>query len=301
MPLPTPAPTARTRRRYATGSGRTDGVLVVNAGSSSLKLSLLDDEASRLPRTNLPVSRGQFEPAAVASVLGRHRRGHADAVGHRVVHGGRSSWGRSSWTPRCGRNWTLSSTGAAARAQVAGGHRRGQPGAARRPRGGLLRHRLSRRDARPRRRLTRCRRNGGSGGSSALRVPRASLRLRDAAHRLSCSGTSPRRLRGPATSARVHRSPRSATAARSTPRWASRRWRAWSWPPAPARSTPGLVLWLAEHAHTPPAELAATLEYRSGLLGLAGTPDMREVLTRAGGATSAAGWPWRSICTGSGA
>jgi acetate kinase len=44
---------------------------------------------------------------------------------------------------------------------------------------------------------------------------------------------------------------------------------------------PGLVLWLEEHAHTPPAELAATLEYRSGLAGLAGTGDMREVLARA--------------------
>jgi acetate kinase len=44
---------------------------------------------------------------------------------------------------------------------------------------------------------------------------------------------------------------------------------------------PGLVLWLEEHAHTPPRELAATLEYRSGLTGLAGTGDMREVLTRA--------------------
>jgi acetate kinase len=44
---------------------------------------------------------------------------------------------------------------------------------------------------------------------------------------------------------------------------------------------PGLVLWLAEHAHTPPAELAAALEHRSGLAGLTGTPDMREVLSRA--------------------
>jgi acetate kinase len=44
---------------------------------------------------------------------------------------------------------------------------------------------------------------------------------------------------------------------------------------------PGLVLWLAEHAQTPPGELAATLEHRSGLAGLTGTSDMREVLTRA--------------------
>ena len=46
---------------------------------------------------------------------------------------------------------------------------------------------------------------------------------------------------------------------------------------------PGLVLWLAEHAGTPAAELAATLEYRSGLFGLAGTADMREILARAAG------------------
>jgi acetate kinase len=49
---------------------------------------------------------------------------------------------------------------------------------------------------------------------------------------------------------------------------------------------PGLVLWLAEHVGMPPAELAATLERRSGLLGLAGTADMREIV---GGA--AAGRP----------
>ena len=44
---------------------------------------------------------------------------------------------------------------------------------------------------------------------------------------------------------------------------------------------PGLLLWLEEHAGTPPAEMAATLEHRSGLLGLTGTDDMREVTTRA--------------------
>jgi acetate kinase len=51
---------------------------------------------------------------------------------------------------------------------------------------------------------------------------------------------------------------------------------------------PGLVLWLEEHAHMPPAELAATLEYRSGLAGLAGTADMREVLSRAAAGDSRA-------------
>jgi acetate kinase len=43
---------------------------------------------------------------------------------------------------------------------------------------------------------------------------------------------------------------------------------------------PGLVLWLEEHVGTPPSELAATLEHRSGLFGLAGTSDMREVIAR---------------------
>ncbi len=41
---------------------------------------------------------------------------------------------------------------------------------------------------------------------------------------------------------------------------------------------PGLVLWLAEHVRMPPAELAATLEHRSGLMGLAGTADLRAIL-----------------------
>jgi acetate kinase len=44
---------------------------------------------------------------------------------------------------------------------------------------------------------------------------------------------------------------------------------------------PGLVLWLEEHAHMPAHELAETLESRSGLTGLTGTGDMREVLARA--------------------
>jgi acetate kinase len=41
---------------------------------------------------------------------------------------------------------------------------------------------------------------------------------------------------------------------------------------------PGLVLWLEEHVGIPPAELASTLERRSGLRGLTGTADMRTIL-----------------------
>jgi acetate kinase len=43
---------------------------------------------------------------------------------------------------------------------------------------------------------------------------------------------------------------------------------------------PGLVLWLLEHGRMRESELAAVLEHDSGLLGLAGSADMREVLRR---------------------
>jgi acetate kinase len=41
---------------------------------------------------------------------------------------------------------------------------------------------------------------------------------------------------------------------------------------------PGLLVWLLEHAEVPAAELGDALEHRSGLLGLAGSADMREVV-----------------------
>ena len=56
---------------------------------------------------------------------------------------------------------------------------------------------------------------------------------------------------------------------------------------------PGLVLWLASHAGMPPEELASTLEHRSGLLGLAGTADMRAIL-----AAEAAGDETASLAIG---
>ncbi len=51
---------------------------------------------------------------------------------------------------------------------------------------------------------------------------------------------------------------------------------------------PGLLMWLLERGGVPARELADDLEHRSGLLGLAGSADMREVLSRAqGGETTA--------------
>jgi acetate kinase len=45
---------------------------------------------------------------------------------------------------------------------------------------------------------------------------------------------------------------------------------------------PGLVLWLQEHADVPPEEVGEALEHHSGMVALAGTDDMREVLDRMG-------------------
>jgi acetate kinase len=50
---------------------------------------------------------------------------------------------------------------------------------------------------------------------------------------------------------------------------------------------------LEEHVGMPPQELASTLEYRSGLFGLAGTADMREIL-----AAEAAGEPAAALGMG---
>ena len=51
---------------------------------------------------------------------------------------------------------------------------------------------------------------------------------------------------------------------------------------------PGMVLWLESHAGMPADELASALESRSGLYGLAGTADMPEVLSRAAAGDSPA-------------
>jgi acetate kinase len=52
---------------------------------------------------------------------------------------------------------------------------------------------------------------------------------------------------------------------------------------------PGLLLWLIEHESMSAGELAEALEHSSGLLAIAGTADMREVLARAERGDAAAG------------
>ena len=64
----------------------TGNVLVVNTGSRSLKLSLLDPAGSRLFEANQPIERGAVGDALAAALAGL--ADPVDAVGHRVVHGG---------------------------------------------------------------------------------------------------------------------------------------------------------------------------------------------------------------------
>jgi acetate kinase len=62
-------------------------VLVVNAGSSSVKLSLLGPGDEELADRELAAPRAQLDPAELRSALG-DGLDQADAVGHRIVHGG---------------------------------------------------------------------------------------------------------------------------------------------------------------------------------------------------------------------
>ena len=108
---------------------------------------------------------------------------------------------------------------------------------------------------RPRR--TRCPREWRDAlGAAPLRLPRPVPRLRAPRRAAGAARPRPRaglrvvtcHLGAGASLAAVH-----GGHGRSTPRWASRRWKGWSWPPGPASVDPGLVLWLEEHAHMPPA------------------------------------------------
>ena len=61
-------------------------VLVVNAGSSSLKLSVLDARDATVAAADLPAVQGEFDPGAASEAV--RRLPEADAIGHRIVHGG---------------------------------------------------------------------------------------------------------------------------------------------------------------------------------------------------------------------
>ncbi len=62
-------------------------ILVVNAGSSSLKLSVVEAGRARVSRS-LPAPRAEIDLAELGATLAEKDFAEIDAVGHRIVHGG---------------------------------------------------------------------------------------------------------------------------------------------------------------------------------------------------------------------
>ena len=261
-------------------------VLVVNAGSSSLKLRVLDGSDRVTGTADLPAPRGAADAAAVGPALAS--LGDADAAGHRIVHGGTSFTGPvriddgvlarlralTSLAP-LHQPKSLAAVEAVQRA------RPGLPAVACfdtafhatipaaaatyalprewRERWALRRygfHGLSHSYC-----SGRAAELAGAAGDATLRVVTCHLGA-GASLAAVRGGVSVDTTMGFTPLEGLVMATRSGSV------------------------DPGLVLWLAEQAGTPPAELAATLEHRSGLLGLAGTADMREVV-----AGAAAGGP----------
>jgi acetate kinase len=261
-------------------SGPGGRVLVVNAGSSSLKLRVLDPAGTVTASADLPAPRGSAEDAAIKSAI--ESFGPVDAVGHRVVHGGTLYTGPvvvddqvrkrlESLTDLAPLHQPKSLAALDAVQAVLPGvpavacfdtafHATIPAAAATYALPQEWRARWS------------LRRFGFHGLSHSYVARRAAELLGRPADRLrlvSCH------LGAGASLAAVDGGRSVDTTMGFTPLdglvMATRS----------GSVDPGLVLWLEEHAHMPPAELATALEYRSGLYGLAGTADMRQILARA--------------------
>ena len=256
-------------------------VLVVNAGSSSLKLRVLDSSDKVTGTADLPAPRGAADAAAMESTLAS--LGDADAVGYRIVHGGTSFTAPvriddgvlatlRALTDLAPLHQPKSLAAVAAVQRVLPG----VPGVAcfdtafhtTIPAAAAT-------YALPRewRQRWALRRYGFHGLSHSYAARRAA-ELAGGSRTVTCH------LGAGASLAAVRDGVSVDTTMGFTPLeglvMATRS----------GSVDPGLVLWLAGHAGTPVAELAAALEHRSGLLGLAGTADMREVV-----AGAAAGLP----------
>jgi acetate kinase len=255
-------------------------ILVVNAGSSSLKLRLLDAEDQLVESADLPAGSAGFDTAQVSDLLGRWP--DPDAVGHRIVHGGTRFTGPvlvdAQVRRRLGELTDLaplhqpkSLAGLDTVSKVLPGthsvacfdtafHATIPPAAATYPVPREWQQRYG------------IRRYGFHGLSHAYCASRAAAMLdRDPAvlRIVSCH------LGAGASLAAVVDGRSVDTTMGFTPleglMMATRS----------GTVDPGLVLWLEEHEHLSPAEVARALDHESGLLALAGTPDMREAEARA--------------------
>ena len=269
----------------AVGEGADDRILVVNAGSSSLKLRVLADDDSIVASADLPAPRGSTDAAAVGDAI--RGFGPVTAVGHRIVHGGTQFSSPIRIDPAIVARLRaltdlapLHQPKSLAALDVVTGILPDVPAVACFDTAfhATLPAAASTYALPPEwRKRWDLRRYGFHGLSHAyasrrvtelLGRPTSGLRL------VTCH------LGAGASLAAVADGRSVDTTMGFTPLeglvMATRS----------GSVDPGLVLWLEEHAGTPPAELAATLEHRSGLLGLAGTADMRAIVdaAAAGGA-----------------
>jgi len=262
-------------------------VLVVNAGSSSLKLTLLGGDDTTLAAHELATPGARLDPDDVRAAL-RSSLGEADAVGHRIVHGGerfraavpidaavRAALGELVDLAPLHQPKSLAALDAvtaalpgvpAAACFDTGFHATLPPAAftyalpaSWRERWGLRRygfHGLSHAwVARRAPQLLACT-QGGERDAAGLRIVSCHLgagaslcAIADGRSQDTTMGFTP--LEGLVMATRS------------------------------GSVDPGMLLWLAEREGLSAAELADALEHRSGLLGLSGTADMRELLARA--------------------
>jgi acetate kinase len=251
-------------------------VLVVNAGSSSLKLSVLDGEELVVGDT-LPADRGRIDPEALLSWIGA--AGEIDAVGHRIVHGGSEFLepvvvdervverlrALTDLAPlhqpkslRGLEEVTRALPGVAAVACFDTSFHARMPAAA--ATYALPREWRSRWD------LRRFGFHGLSHEYASRRAAELAGRPVDSLLIVTCH------LGAGASLAAVREGVSVDTTMGFTPLdglvMATRS----------GSIDPGLLLWLEEHMGMPPSELASALEHRSGLLGLAGTADMKAIV-----------------------
>lgn len=256
-------------------------VLVVNAGSSSLKLSLLDAADTVLVERELDTPQARIDARELRAVLAQGL-GEADAVGHRIVHGGerfRAPVAIDAAVERALRELTslaplhqpksLAALDAVAAALPAlpavacfdTAFHATIPAAAAtfalpsewRERWGLRRYGF----------------HGLSHQWIARRAPQLLDRPAEELRIVSCH------LGAGASLCAIAGGESIDTTMGFTPLdglvMATRS----------GSVDPGMLLWLAEREQVPAHELGEALEHRSGLLGLCGSGDMREVLSRA--------------------
>jgi acetate kinase len=263
-------------------------ILAVNAGSSSLKLSLIADDDRILAERELDAPDAQVDPGQLEAALS-DGLDHADGVVHRIVHGGERFTGPVLINPEVTRELEqltdlaplhqpkslaalravserLPDVPAIACFDTAF-HQTLSPAAATYPLPARWRERWG---------LRKYGFHGLSHGWIARRVPELCPELPDTVRIVSCHLGAGASLCAIAAGRSVD------TTMGFTPLdglvMATRS----------GSVDPGMLLWLLERGRLTRHELEQSLEHDSGLAGIAGTGDMREVLRRAGAGDQAA-------------